>query len=1094
MVAPTWYSRGIEAGEGEEEEREHVREEFSLLITHNTSVSFIPYSKEFSQVTTSLFSLMSVSNSEFVPNHIAMFNLFKQLLMFSADSTQSHSIPTRSDNLHHCHTFLHFLVYSLASLSSREMTKCDLQLFGDSISTQLESVYTLVCQLSESNKSSNLMNSLTPTDMHPYTHLLIDTKTHLLLSRHYIARLIPEFETRVDELIKSIWTGLIERALSIFSIHSDLLRLNFSPFNSYSLIELWCLSAHLSDRETSGSNQCGFWNSFIPFLLSFSDSNFKTDNDSTSLLSKKNKLLWWLLLNLSRVLPRSVYKQEVSCWEICREGVVALANLHSDTNSAQTAFSLWSLIQLCKFWGPSMDSVMILWDAFSKKLGEVSHLTNEKIISVRNVSELRYLIIHNPSEVSNPLQVSSFELFLRFFSLQFNLIDVSPHDCWKQYKGRFYSKLSSRRLQSIQSDSVIHLYLLTFVLSHKTDVNDVIDKSSEIFLKLLSSASSVPSVSLLLIWECLLGLFHVFTDKSLSISSYLSKILPKLCQYQNISMFDASYAKSHWDVCNLVWMDLPELCSCSEQISSVLQLLQVLYVSFYSAFHSDHIVVIASNITQVLTSVYNLLADDTSVREPCRGVCKFFWEFGYPSWRQDHLSDFSVPEMGPLIARLILLSLSADFSPTVSFSDVFKEVLFCNDLSCQVGTRFIQVFMSEEVGYAFISQNQMFTQLFAKAWLLYIIQSHRYPQFTASLVSCTNQLRVLSIFRHTSPVSSLSDVISVFESYLKGFRSDKDTFRESQFFISELLEWIEPHLCDPNTSKECLFALYRIASGLVRYCPAVLYSRTQTHCILPRLIEHLFFPTHSLSKPPHPAHLDCVREFLVEFLLSLFDLQSENDQFIQRKIRQLFSKYFNRFQLQSQRNGLVSSKPNPFVSLFSARQTDTRAALCALSVIRELFLKLPQPPSNLLPTLLFLRRMTEVASSELLASSGEYLLFPMLGCLLACNVCLAGREPHQIRELSENIIRKIITSVTSSCHRNVLVECINTFVAANMSSCHGKVFTTLSFIAQLDSHLLAQCVSEFRSLLLEFERNNAKIAAEIRIELNKLESTLNQEL
>ena len=293
MVTPTWYSRGIEVVEEGEEEREHVREEISPLITLNTSLSFLPYSKEFSQPTTRLFSLMSLSNSDFVPNHIAMFNLFKQLLMFSEESTLSRSsIPTRSDDLRHCHTFLHFLVYSLASLSSREMTKCDLQLFGDSISTQLETVYTLVCQLSESSKSSNAVISLTPTDMHPYTHLLIDTKIHLLLSHHYIARLIPEFEMRIYELIKSIWTDLLERAFAIFSIHSDLLRLNFSPFNSYSFIELWCLSAHLSGRKTSDSNQCGFWDSFIPFLLSFSDSNscfanLKTDNDSTSLLLKK---------------------------------------------------------------------------------------------------------------------------------------------------------------------------------------------------------------------------------------------------------------------------------------------------------------------------------------------------------------------------------------------------------------------------------------------------------------------------------------------------------------------------------------------------------------------------------------------------------------------------------------------------------------------------------------------------------------------------------------------------------------------------------------------------------------------------------------
>ncbi|KAI6655266.1 Protein MMS22-like [Oopsacas minuta] len=1094
MISQKWYSNGLELNE--DDERSYTREEFSLF-SFDYSNSFIPYSAEFYKDTVNLFSIIFLSFSDFVTNHKAMFNLFKQHLMLSEESALTHvSVPNLS-HLQHCHVFLHFLVYSLASASPREWNKCDLQLFGDTVSSQLETVCLLVIQLSEANRSSNMMipSPHAPQEVHPYTQLLIDIKTHLLLSHHYITRLVPEYKSHTFEFIKYIWTDLLEQSLVIFSTHSDLLRLNFSPFNCYSHIEIWCLSAQLSDILTADGQVSGFWNLFIPTLLSFSD--------SISLPLEKNKFVWWLLVNLSRVLPLYMHKHQISCWELCRDCVITLANLQSDSSSPQLAFSLWSIIKLSKYWGQSMDSVMLLWESFSKKLGDMTNNTNHKAMSVRNISELRYHIINNPSEVNNPLQVSSFELFLRFFSLQFSLVEELPTDYWKRYKGRFYSKLSFRRLQNLKSDSILNLYLLTFVLGYKTDADDVIDKSSELFLKLLSNSSSVvPSATLLLIWESLFGLFHVFTDKAISLSNYLSKILPKLCEYQNIAMFDANYAKLHWEVCNLMWLELPELSSCPELIHSVLEVLQELYVSHYSAFHKEHIVVTALNITQVLISIYNLLVDNSSVRETSEKVCLFLWEFGYPNWRQDHLSVSSVPEMGPLISRLILLSIISECNPVVSFSDVVKEVLFCNNLPCQVGCLFIQGFICEEIGRRHVSQHLIFIQLFTKAWVLYIIQTHRYPQFTPSLIACTNLLRTLSIFGQTTTVSCLSDVIIIFESLLKQITLTGESYRDSQyFFISEFLEWIEPHLCDPSTSKECLFAIYRLSYSLVRYCPAVIYSHTQTNCILPRLIEYLFFPTHSLSKLPHPAHLDCVRGFLIEFLSSLFMLQSETDQFIQRKIRQLFSKYFYRFQQQSQGNVLVSSKDNPFLSLFDSDlvteqnsfPTNLHPALCALSVIRGLFLKLPQPPTTLIQTLLFLHKMTDIASNELLASSGEHLLFPMLGCLLACNECPTNREPQQIRELAETVIQRIlraVTRMTSICHRHKLVESITTFVAANMPSCHGKVFTTLRIIAQIDPHLIALCIGEFRSLLLEFEKGNPKVAAEIRIELNRLESIL----
>ena len=1098
MPAQKWYNTGLEASQL----GPYLRDTFSRILSPEPD-PFIPYSLQFSQHTTNLFSFEFLTNSDyFFYNHSALFNIFKQFLMSSHDPNLSHP-----DHLAHCQEFLHYLLHCLATVHYLNRKRQDLQLLGESLSSQLMAVSILAESISEISNSSKLQTVSAPfpapIDMNPLTKLLIETKSHFLLSYYLIARLIPEFKVQALDYIHSTWTDLLARAAVIFSSHSDLLRLNFSPFHCSEEIELWCLSARLSEGLTSGDSSSAFWDSFIPNLVSFSNSHINTTKNGVMLLVERNKFFWWLLVNLSRVLPQSLKQQRSSCWDLCRGPVLALAQLESESNSCQLAFSLWSLIQLCSYWGPSMDSVMLLWETFSKKLGEASNPSSQKQVSVRDVLELRYGIINSPSELETPLQVSTFELFLRFFSLQFALVDECPNDCWKPYKGRFYSKLSIRRLQNPTADSIIHLYLLTFLLAYKTDVNDVIDKTSEIFLKLLSNASTLPSRFLLLTWESIFGLFQVYTDRSVSLSPFLSRIVPTLCEYQNTAIFDASYAKSHWAICNLVWLELPELCCCVEQLSAVSQLLKELYVSYYCAFHSEHIAAIAVNITQVLEGFSNLLTQNDSLRGACREVCLFFWEFGYPSWQRDHLTESTAPEMGPLLSRLILLSLLSECSLAVSLTDVVRDILFNNCVSCHAGTAFIRVLLCEEIGSRYISQNHVTSQLIIKAWLLYIIQTHRYPQFTPSLISCTNALERLPILEcATSPVSSLSEVLAVFELMLQRLPSSDQYVRDAQYYFSDFLEWIEPHLCDPDTPKECLFAIYRIASSLVRYCPTIIYSRTQTHCILPRLIEYLFLPTHSLSKPPHPSHLDCVRRFLVEFLHSLFAIQSETDHFIQRKIRQLFSKYFNRFQQQTLSNRLVPSQNNPLLSLFdssSVNQPESAplamgAALYYLSLVRELFLKLPQPPNNLLSTLLFLENVTDIAADQLLACSGEYLFFPLLGCLLACNVCSREREPQQVRTISENILKKILRAVnkeTNSCHRHKLVESINEFVEANLPSCHGKVFTTLRLFAQLDPNLLIPCFAHFRSCLLEFERGNAKIAAEIRIELNRLESLLN---
>ena len=1077
-----------------------------FLSSPNTGTPYHAlYASDFTQNTTELFSFTFVTSSALTSHHPHLFNLLKQHLMLSRQQLNF----LTPDHLSHCHYFLCYLSHSLASRLEHSERGSDVQLLSESVFSQLEAVSLLCGSITEIYRSCNLLSSSrplshTPLDTSPLSRLLTDTKTHLLLASYLLASLVPELRSRALQHIHSLWSELLEASVAIFLSHSDLLRLNFSLFPCCSLLELWSLSAALTERMLAPESS-GFWISFLPFLLSFTSPEAPSSAPLSS-TSSRFQFFWWILLGLARMLPPWLCTNR--CWHLCREAISSLVAHSATTSHSPLLFSLWTLIRLSEVWGPSMESAMLLWEGISKKLGE----SGQEDVSIKNVSDLRYDIINTPQDVQTPLLLSPFEIFLRFLSLQFSLTELPPSECWQPYKGRFYSKLSTRRLQNSSSRALLNLYLLAFVLSYKTDVNDVIDKTSEILIKLLSHASKQNSRNKQLVWECLCGLLHVFIERKVSASIYLSRLLPTLGEYHHAAMFDKSCAKKEWEVCSLFWRQIPDMSCCLEQIGAVSVTLRELYCAYYSAFHGEHARQIVVSLNQLVSGAHVLVSENTLARPACRDICSFLWEYGYPAWKQEPLPYSESQELGSLIGNLVLLSLISECELRLSVSEVAKQVLFSDTLACPTGSNFVRTLLCDEVGMRYISQNQVVSQLVIKAWVLYIIQASRYPQFEPYVVSFTRELSVLPPLQmiDTRQASSLGEVVQVLDSLLQHLTTlppTEENISRSQFYFSDFLQWIEPLLCDQNSTKECMFDIYDIASSLVRHGSSLIYSRTQPHCILPRLIEYLFLPSHSLAKPPHPSHLECVRRHICSFLSSLCRLRPESDPFIKRKIRQLLSQYFPRFSQYAAGDGqscpIFIQRPNPFLSLFDACEDirngvsgDSEKRLYLLSVIRELFLKLPQQPSSLTPTLFFLQTVVTSSNDNLAASASEHLLFPMLGCLLACNVCPVNKEPPRIRELSQSVIKKIVTSVSSltgdeaSYHKQRIVECIKKFVEVNLSSCHGKVFTTLNYVALLFPEVLTLSLDHFHASLLGLERENPKFASEIRAELMKLETLL----
>lgn len=107
---------------------------------------------------------------------------------------------------------------------------------------------------------------------------------------------------------------------------------------------------------------------------------------------------------------------------------------------------------------------------------------------------------------------------------------------------------------------------------------------------------------------------------------------------------------------------------------------------------------------------------------------------------------------------------------------------------------------------------------------------------------------------------------------------------------------------------------YKVVSAVVKFCPRLLYSKTDSKCLLPRLVDWLVLPLTSSKKPPVQGMSLCIRTHLQHFLSGLLQLEPSRDDFIRRKVKQIFSKYFHSY-AQPKNPLMLQNIPNPFMVL-----------------------------------------------------------------------------------------------------------------------------------------------------------------------------------
>ncbi|EDO38737.1 predicted protein [Nematostella vectensis] len=311
-------------------------------------------------------------------------------------------------------------------------------------------------------------------------------------------------------------------------------------------------------------------------------------------------------------------------------------------------------------------------------------------------------------------------------------------------------------------------------------------------------------------------------------------------------------------------------------------------------------------------------------------------------------------------------------------------------------------------------------------------------------------------------------------------------------YKGQRIRYMEPFVNNAGPQRLYMSAerlSYFVSGYLVMHCYKVIYSKTQPHCLLPRLLDLLILPLTG-KKSMHPSVVQCAKAHLHLFLQGLRSLDFKRDDFIKRKIRNIFDKYFQavcqKWQSDLACGTAVGTEKlkNPFLVVMkdSFGESPTQEASdyreFVVELIRDVYLNLPQPHTTLTPTLYFLDQLfRRTQSLRQTARDSMYLLAPVLSCLMACNVCSSGNEPPNIRRHASDLIRMMIEScklvpVTPDYDsRETLIPPLRSFVYNQVKEFKGLVFKTFESVAVLDPDLVASLIPDMQQAITQCEQN-----------------------
>ncbi|KAJ3662429.1 hypothetical protein Zmor_006779 [Zophobas morio] len=507
---------------------------------------------------------------------------------------------------------------------------------------------------------------------------------------------------------------------------------------------------------------------------------------------------------------------------------------------------------VCNLWLKSskIEVYQMLWEYYSKRLN-VSARANTNL-PLPELTELIDTILWAPKDCTH-----DFELFLAMLSLHLN--EHTYH--WGKMKGRIYSQLGPNKLKDLNSGGIFNVLLLFLSL---TKVN--FDELSKKFLSFIENLPMEKKQSQL-IWRF-----------------YTAFVVRHLRENRNIETVTVPFIKmleeSSTDhrLFHLIKNFVQDF-DCIMNSTANLQLHQWLLLNSWihkymsSCYYPDMVTLL-----NVLLSIIERIT-----KEDVWGDWEFcFKNYVYPALKYSR----STPETcGTLAAKIAILSPNLQAEAFVFFNS--------ETVTPKVSANFLCTIL-ENYPHSLIITPQQETMAL-QTWVKFcLLTRDGYEDLTRNII----KLDIIPQFIKTA-IAPARDPLCAFLDCIGG---DIKTHVQSsslsklcEIFFGQAERWTTQYFSQPDNEGIVLRIYTCLGLAFFKIGP-LLYDKHKSNCPFARLVTSLLLPTELiLGKPLNPFILQSIKKTWHLFFEATVKLNSPNDAFIDRILRELVIRYIPHF-------------------------------------------------------------------------------------------------------------------------------------------------------------------------------------------------------
>ncbi|CAB3980866.1 Hypothetical predicted protein, partial [Paramuricea clavata] len=848
--------------------------------------------------------------------------------------------------------------------------------------------------------------------------------------------------TEIEEKLSALLKDLLHTATHINngSIPSTLL--HTTPFLCPCVKELWVIMIHFLDFLSDSHDIKSFWSALTTILnelLQGDKDQIKNFSFDVSEVCCKDPMLfcWWLLVHIAplywyNVEGEYVFKEKgnVSGNGILVQDLLRLAFLSRDAPKVQEDLSrcyLSCCLHILQHWHPNNDVVLLLWDYFHKKMNEMFYLQNQRIQTVacsRDTPAYKWfeqvLDRCNDPLICNDNE-TSYELFLRIVALHLKkLKNTKSLQGWKQLKGRFYSKFHKKRMEELSEQGILSFFNLFLTLACVGELEDVTNKMLS-FLELLDF-KLLDYGKKICIWKGYFVLLFLYKSQKTNaelIAQKVSTNFTDICRNYKEMHKDKCQRQNLWGLISVYLESTQELLEykCDQRLGDY-KLIGEGFDILVPLCGDRELQILLSFTQAMMIIISNELQDESRSSSE---LAQSLWDHVFPHIRQ-RITDPAVTQahlnqLTNLAVGFTLLSITVppESSPQTleTFHNLIRDFGLKDSMTASVSCKFLATLLASPEALEIIQSNDCQTEI-VHTWFRCSLQKSSQDQHLLNLtrivfLKIPETGNIIKTQRSVVAGNVEAALVALIRSLGESFSSlkllaDTVVFREKALvLIGDFLKYIESFL-KQGGPPDCLRLSYKVAASLVRDCAKIIYKKTQHDCLLPKIIDQLVLPLNT-KKPRSPAITQCIKLNLAEFLEGLASLDFRRDEFIKRKIKQIFAAYFHVFNQKCYLSTNSSPIKNPFLDVLkgtlSANPTQDSSGFrqYVINIIKYNYLVIPgRSPQELIPTLFFLGDLFKrTLSPGETARNTPLILKNILACLLACDTSSPDTEPPYIR-------------------------------------------------------------------------------------------------